>query len=205
MIEPTAPPGESHLIRASIGTYVKYAQAAALPFLALGLYGLVRLAKNPQGGELLAYLFVIVAPVYLAIFLHIHISRVGWDQHHLWRMGLLGKRTIDRSNVEGIAFRSVTPALSTQSFEKLVIFGPGKHILLMLWGAFWSNDDLRALANAISPVPPNTSSKPVSQREFNREFPTGGSFIGRHPNFAGTVGALVIVVLICLGIAATEH
>jgi hypothetical protein len=40
--------------------------------------------------------------------------------------------------------------------------------------------------------------------EFNREFPTGGSF-GRHPNVSGTVGAFVIVLLISLGIAATEH
>jgi hypothetical protein len=149
MIQPTRPPDESHMIRPSLGTYAQYARAAVLPLLWLGLYGLARLANNPHGPELLAYLFVIVAPIYLGIFLHIRISCVGWDQHHLWRRGLLGKRTIDRANIEGIAFRSVSPALSLQSFEKLVVYGPGNHILMALWGAFWSNDDLRALAIAI--------------------------------------------------------
>jgi hypothetical protein len=206
MIQPTRPPSELHIIRASIGTYLQYARAAALPFLFLGLYGLAQLARHPQhAAELLAYLLVIIAPIYLAVFLHIRISRVGWDPHHVWKTGLLGKRTIDRGEIEGIAFRSVSPALSIQSVEKLIVYGPGKHILLTLWGAFWSNDDLRALANAISPTPPDTSSRPVSQRDFNREFCTGGSFIARHPNLAGIVGALVITLLICLSIVATEH
>jgi hypothetical protein len=205
VISQPANPDESHIIRASIGAYARYARAAALPFLALGLYGLARLASNPHGPQLLAYLFVIIAPIYVAVFVHIQISRVGWDQHRLWRKGLLGNRTIDRADIEGIAFRSISPALSIQRYEKLVVYGPGKHILMTLWGAIWSNDDLRTLANAISSMPPDTSSRPVSQRDFNREFPTGGSFIARHPNVAGILGALVITLLICLSIVATEH
>ena len=205
MIQPTRPPSELHVIRASVTTYVQYARAAALPFLGLGLYSLARLANNPHGGELFAYLFAIVAPIYLGVFLHIRVSRVAWNQDRLWKTGLIGKLTIDRERIAGVAFRSVSPALSIQSFEKLVVYGPGKHILLTLWGAFWSTDDLRALANAISPSPPDTSSRSVSQRQFNREFPTGGSIFARHPNLAGIIGALIITVLICLSIVATEH
>ncbi len=205
MIQPERPPYETRFIRASMGAYVQYARTAAIPFLGLGVYGLARLLRDPHGAELLAFVLAIVAPFYVAIFLHLHRARVAWDERQIWKTGLLGKRAIDRSEVDGVIFRSVSPALSIKSFHKMVVYGHGKHILLILWGDFWSSEDLRAFANAISPSSPDTIARPVSQRDFNREFPTGGSFFGRHPNLSGILGALGFLLLTCLGIAATQR
>ena len=205
MIQPDEPSERSHLIRASLSTYIQYARAAAVPFVAIGLYGIRQLAINPHAPELIAVLLAVVLPIYLLILLQLELSRVGWDDHRVWKIGLTGKRTIKREDIAGVAFRSVSAAMSVQTLDKLVVYGRDKHILLILWGAFWTNDDLRTFANGISPAPANTISQLVSQRAFNREFPTGGSVVGRHPNLSGIVGALLITLLICVGIAATEH
>ena len=203
MIQPENSSPQSRVIRASLSTYLQYARRAALPFLAIGLYGVVQLANHPRAAGLLSVLGLVVVPIYVAVFIHLELSRVGWDDRRLWKSGLMGMKTINRTDIEGIAFRSVSPAMSIQSVDKLVVYGSGKHILLVLWGAFWSSDDLRTLAIAISPTPADTIVRSVSQRDFNREFPTGGSVIGRHPNISGIVGALLIILVICLGIAAT--
>jgi hypothetical protein len=96
------------------------------------------------------------------------------------------------------------PALSVTAMDQMVVYDRVHRILLKVYCAYWSMSDLRELETAVSPVDHDRFPLPVSQRQFNLEFPTGGSWFGRHPNLMGIVGALAITVLICVGIALLE-
>ncbi len=86
----------------------------------------------------------------------------------------------------------------------MIVYGADNRILLRVYFAYWSSKDLHQLKIAIGKSPSDMFPVPVSQRDFNREFPVGGSLIARHPNISGIVGALLITAIICLGIAAVQ-
>jgi hypothetical protein len=198
---------EAHLIMPSAQAYLRYARAAIggiLPILWVGLAGWLRIATGHHPLQLVGLVFAIVAPPYVVVFFHLKLARIGWNDVSAWKTTLLGKKTIPRSEIEGIAFRSVTPALSLTPREKMVVYGARRHILLTVQCAYWSIGDLREFEYAVGAGTPDRFFKPVRQKEFNREFPTGGNWLGRHPNLLGVIVGLFITVLICLGIAAME-
>ena len=204
MLQPNRPVDPSHVIRPSFRAYLQYARAAALPFVGIGALGIIRLIGRPHQVGLIGVLLVIVLPIYLAVLLHVEFARIGWSDDKVWKMGLLGRRTARRSDIAGVAFRAVTPALAVTALDQMVVYDRAHRILLKVYCAYWSMSDLRELEAAVSPVDHDRFPIPVSQRQFNREFPTGGSWFSRHPNLMGVVGALAITVLICVGIALVE-
>lgn len=204
MLQPNRPEAPLHVIRPSFHAYLRYARAAALPFVGIGAWGIIRLIGGPHQVGLIGVLLVIVVPIYLVVLLHIEFARIGWSDGELWKVGLLGKRTVSRSEIAGIAFRAVSPALSATAMDQMVVYDRVHRILLKVYCAYWSMSDLRELEASVSPVDHDRFPIPVSQRQFNREFPSGGSWFGRHPNLMGLVGALAISVLICVGIALVE-
>jgi hypothetical protein len=204
MLQPKPSEDQSHVIRPSFRAYLQYARAAALPFVGIGAWGIIRLIGRPHQVGLIGLLLVIVVPIYLAVLVHMEFARIGWSGDEVWKTGLLGKRTVRRSQIAGIAFRAVTPAMSVTSLDQMVVYARDHRILLKVYLAYWSISDLRELETAVSPGDHDRYPLPVSQRQFNREFPTGGSWFGRHPNLMGVAGALLITVLICLGIALVE-
>jgi hypothetical protein len=204
MLQPNPPEGPSHVIRPSFQAYLQYARAAALPFVGIGARGIIRLIGRPHQVGLIGLPLVIVVPIYVVVLLHIEFGRIGWSDDDVWKMGLLGRRAVRRSEIAGIAFRAVLPAMSVTPMDQMVVYDRDHSILLKVYCAYWSMSDLRELEAAVSPVDHDRFPIPVSQRQFNKEFPTGGSWLGRHPNVIGVVGALAITVLICLGIALVE-
>src|SRR2546421_2190569 len=204
MLQPNPKEGPSRVIRPSLRAFLQYARAAALPFVGIGAWGIIRLIIRPHQVGLIGVVLVIVVPIYLVVLLHIELARIGWSDEHVWKVGLLGRRTVRRSDIAGIAFRAVTPALSVTAMDQMVVYDRARRILLKVYCAYWSMSDLRELEAAVSPVDHDRFPIPVSQRQFNREFPRGGSWFGRHPNLIGVVGALAITVLICVGIALVE-
>ena len=204
MLQPNPATAPSHVIRPSFRTYVQYVRAAALPFLGLGAWGFVRLIGRPHGFGLIGLILLLTVPVYLVVLLQIEFARIGWSDHDMWKTGLLGKRTVRRGEIAGMAFRAVTPALSVTALDQMVVYGRNHRILFKMYCAYWTLSDLRELEAAVSPSDPDRFAVPVSQRQFNREFPTGGSWVGRHPSLVGVSVALVYIVVMCVGIAWQE-
>jgi len=204
VLQPSRAGKAAHVIKPSLHAYLDFARAAAIPFLALGLGGIVRLLLSPHSAGLFGVTAVLVVPPLAAVGLHLGVARIGWDETHAWKDGVTGRRTILRADIEGIAFRSVSAAVSVQSIDKMVVYGRTNRVLMTVYCAYWSISDLREFEAAIGASAPDRFAKRVSQREFNREFPSGGSWFGRHPNLVGIVGALLIMLIICLGIALVE-
>jgi hypothetical protein len=204
MLQPNSAKAPSHVIRPSLRAYVQYVRAAAAPFVGLGAWGCIRLIGRPHGFGLIGLILLLTVPVYLVVVLQIEFARIGWSDDDMWKTGLLGKRTVRRGEIAGMAFRAVTPALSLTAVDQMVVYGRNHRILFKMYCAYWSLSDLRELEAAVSPSDADRFAVPVSQRQFNREFPTGGSWFGRHPNLVGIAVALLYLVVMGIGIAWQE-